>query len=240
MKKIKIFSVLLCGAMMASFTACESHSGNNTPTFDLKVDVEPIDLGLPSGTLWAPYNVGATAPEEFGDFFAWGETEPKEMYYGNNYEHGGSKYPENSECDTIFKYCLDSEMGVVDKKTVLEPQDDAAKVNWGGEWRMPTYREMQELVDNCTWESTTINGINGYKVTGKNSNSIFLPAAGLFSATVHAEPNYLGIYLSSVLDGEWSGSSYALWAAYGEDGYVEVSGLDRSVGASVRPVCSKK
>ncbi len=251
MKKSSIFGALLCGAMLVGFTACENgnepnndgsgdNSGNNTPTFDLKVDVEPVDLGLPSGTLWAPYNVGATAPEEFGSYFAWAETEPKENYSGNNYKYGTGSG--ESYIDSFTKYCVESDMGTVDGKTKLEPIDDAATVNWGGDWRMPTNSELQELVDNCTWEWTTVNGSKGYKVIGKNGNSIFLPAAGIFQETGLEEANHLGLYLSSVLHGEWSGGSYTLWAAYYEDegGYIEVEGLDRGNGASVRPVCSPK
>ena len=134
---------------------------------------EYVDLGLPSGTLWATCNVGATKPEEYGDYFAWGETQPKETYNWSTY-----KWCRGSS-DTQTKYCTDSYYGTVDNKTTLDLSDDAARANWGGSWRMPTTEEQQELINNCTWTWTTQNGVNGYKVTSKsNGNSIFLPAAG--------------------------------------------------------------
>jgi hypothetical protein len=136
---------------------------------------ECVDLGLPSGTLWATCNVGADSPEEYGDYFAWGETAPKEYYFWNTYMWcNGSK-------DTMTKYCTDSsygDSGFTDDKTELDPDDDAAYVNWGPSWRMPSLEQQQELVDNCTWTWENSNGVNGYLVTGPNSNALFLPASG--------------------------------------------------------------
>ena len=131
-----------------------------------------VDLGLPSGTLWADRNVGADSPEAYGDYFAWGETEPKRAYTWYTYKWCQGDY------DTMTKYCTDSSCGTVDNKTVLDLEDDAAYVNMGTEWRMPSYDEQKELINKCTWIWTTQNGTNGYKVTGPNGNSIFLPAAG--------------------------------------------------------------
>ena len=131
---------------------------------------EWVDLGLPSGTLWATCNVGANAPEEYGDYFAWGETEPKEVYTWETYKWC------NGNKDTLTKYCGSD--GSVDNKTELDPEDDAAYVNWGPSWRMPTKEHQQELIDNCTWVWTTCNGVNGQLVTGPNGNTMFLPAAG--------------------------------------------------------------
>ena len=132
---------------------------------DTVVPFEPehVDLGL--SIMWATCNVGATKPEEYGDYFAWGETTPKEEYNTTTYQY----YDRSTGQYT--KYGSDS-------LTMLEPEDDAAHVNWGGEWRMPTKEEMNELIDKCTWTWTQYNGIDGYEVTGTNSNSIFLPAAG--------------------------------------------------------------
>jgi len=107
-----------------------------------------VDLGLPSGTLWATYNVGASKPEEYGDYFAWGETEPKEVYDWNTYKWG----------KIILKY--NSEDGL----TTLLPEDDAATANWGKEWRMPTTEEQRELVEECYWVWS--NGYNGSDVRG--------------------------------------------------------------------------
>lgn len=138
-------------------------------------DHEWVDLGLPSGTLWATCNVGINSPEDYGDYFAWGETTPKEYYYWNTYKWcNGSK-------NAMTKYCANSDYGYngfTDGKTELDLEDDAACVNWGPSWRMPSVEQQQELVDNCTWTWTTCDGVNGYLVAGPNGNTIFLPASG--------------------------------------------------------------
>ena len=117
---------------------------------------EWVDLGLPSGTKWATCNVGANSPEDYGDYFAWGETQPKGYYTKDSYNYNYTSNP-----------------------TTLSLYKDAAYTNWGIYWRMPTRAELEELIDNCTWNWTTQNGVKGYKVTSRtNGNSIFLPAAG--------------------------------------------------------------
>ena len=131
-----------------------------------------VDLGLPSGTIWASHNVGANSPEGKGDFFAWGETAPKE-----NYNWGTYKWSNHSNTK-LNKYCTDSVYGTVDNKTELDPEDDAAYVNWGPSWRIPTYDQLDELKMLCNWTWTMQKGVNGYLVTGPNGNSLFLPAAG--------------------------------------------------------------
>ena len=135
---------------------------------------EYVDLGLPNGTLWAKHNVGTNKPEGYGDYFAWGETEAKESYSGSTYKWAntvnGKMY--------YTKYNTNSANGDVDNLTELEPEDDAATVNMGSEWRMPTRDEVTELIENCTWEWTQLNGVPGYQITGPNGNSIFMPAAG--------------------------------------------------------------
>ena len=136
---------------------------------------EYVDLGLSSGTLWATCNVGASSPEEYGNYFAWGETEPKDEYSWSTYKWCEGSYT------TMTKYCIHTDYGYngfTDGKRSLELEDDAAYVNWGPEWRMPSLEEEKELVKNCTWTWTTINDVKGYQVTGPNGNSIFLPAAG--------------------------------------------------------------
>jgi hypothetical protein len=135
---------------------------------------EYVDLGLPTGTLWAKHNVGANKPEAYGGYFAWGETEPKESYTGGTYKWA---YTEDGKM-YYTKYNTNSANGEVDNKTELDPEDDSATVNMGSEWRMPTIDEITELIENCTWEWTKLNGVNGYQVTGPNGNSIFLPASG--------------------------------------------------------------
>ena len=134
---------------------------------------EYVDLGLPSGLLWATTNVGANRPEEIGSYFAWGETSPKSEYSWATY-----KYAYGLET-TLTKYCVDSSNGKVDYKEELEEQDDVATANWGRPWRTPTLSETQELITYCTWTLTNHNGVNGYSVTGTNGNSIFLPAGGV-------------------------------------------------------------
>ena len=121
-----------------------------------------VDLGLPSGTLWATCNVGASAPEEYGDYFAWGEITPKNIYDWSTY-----KWCNGSE-NSITKYCTNSEYGYNgfrDGKKQLDLEDDAAYVYWGSHWRIPTEDQLDELIDECTWTWTTQNGINGRMVT---------------------------------------------------------------------------
>ena len=136
---------------------------------------EWVDLGLPSGTLWATCNVGASAPVQYGDYFAWGETAPKDYYGWSTYKWC------NGRESTLTKYCFDSSYGYngfTDGKTELDPEDDAAYVNWGPSWRMPTFEQLYELYEKCTSVWTTQNGVNGRLFTGPNGNTLFLPAAG--------------------------------------------------------------
>jgi len=137
-----------------------------------QVNHEYVDLGLPSGTLWATCNVGASSPEEYGDYFAWGETAPKNYYDWSTY-----KWCNGSE-NSLTKYCTRFDCGTVDNKTVLDPADDAAFANWGPAWRTPTKSQYGELQQKCTWVWKAVNGVGGYLVTGPNGNSIFLPPAG--------------------------------------------------------------
>ena len=192
---------------------------------------EYVDLGLPSGIKWATCNVGATTPEEYGDYFAWGETQPKDNYYWDSYKYCNGSY------DTMTKYCTYSYYGTVDNKTTLELTDDAAHVNWGGKWRMPTKAEQDELrsSSNCTWTWTTQNGVNGYKVTSKkNGNSIFLPAAGCRSYDNLSGAGSYGFYWSSSLG--TSDGYFAYRVSFGSS-YVDWYGYNRCNGQSVRAVC---
>lgn len=132
-----------------------------------------VDLGLPSGLKWATCNVGADEPWEYGDYFAWGETSPKRTYDWSTYKWC------NGSDRTLTKYCTRSDYGIVDNKTQLDLTDDAAYVNWGSGWRMPTIEEQEELRRGCTWTWMTLNGVRVCKVMSKtNGNCIFLPAAG--------------------------------------------------------------
>lgn len=197
-------------------------------------DYDYVDLGLPSGTLWADHNVGADNPEENGSYFAWGETEPKEVYTWDNYKFG--MYP------SITKYCIHSEHGTVDNITELEPEDDAASVNWGSGWQIPSEAQMEELLGGrCTiMEYITQNGVVGFKVTSKfNGNSIFLPAAGYYNYYDDTSLQYagtLGFYWSRSL---FSSSSTIAINRYFTPGSTSAFSTypSRSCGMSVRPVC---
>ena len=190
---------------------------------------ECVDLGLPSGLKWACCNVGASEPWEYGGYYAWGETEEKSNYTWKKY-----KWCNGSE-DSMTKYCTDSDYGRVDNKTVLDPADDVAHVKWGGSWRMPTLDEIRELVNRCNWQWTSLNGVNGYRVTGPNGNSIFLPAAGQRYRTGHLDRGTNGYYWSSSLY-----DPYYSYHAWGLDFYNDSHDWgvsDRYIGQSVRPVC---
>ena len=187
---------------------------------------EYVDLGL--SVKWATCNVGATKPEEYGDYFAWGEVEPKEEYNWSTYKWC------NGSDDTQTKYCTNSYYGTVDNKNVLESVDDAASVNWGGAWRMPTEVELIELRDNCTWTWTTQNGMKGYTVTGSNGNSIFLPAAGTRIDSSLNNTNSYGYYWSSSLRADYPYDAYDL-RFHSSTVYWDYS--CRGFGQSVRPVC---
>ncbi len=188
-----------------------------------------VDLGLPSGSLWADRNVGASSPEDYGDYFAWGETTAK-----TNYDWSTLKYCEDSDGNKFSKYNTQSKYGSVDNKTTLERSDDAATVNWGSDWCMPTQQQFQELNDNCTWTWATRNGKNGYEVIGKNGNSIFLPAAGYRNGTDHYSAGSYGNYWSSSLSTgtPCGGRNLGFYSGSVELDYWNY----RQYGRSVRPV----
>ena len=197
-------------------------------------DYEYVDLGLPSGLLWATCNVGANAPEGFGDYFAWGETASKDNYDWSTYQHC------NGSGSTLTKYCNDSSSGYngfTDILTTLLPEDDAATAIWGDALRMPTAEEWQELSDNTTVIWTTQNGVGGRLYTASNGNSIFLPAAGTHEGT--------GFYLAGSIGQYWSSSlnTYSPNEALGGPSfnsyqYFPVGGEERYYGLPVRPVRS--
>jgi hypothetical protein len=189
-----------------------------------------IDLGL--SVKWATYNIGATKPEEFGHYFAWGEIEPKDTVTVDNYKWMTSY-------DSYTKYCINSDLGNVDNKTILEAGDDAATVYWGEQWRMPTYEEQQEFMNNCTKTWTTQNGVNGYKVTGPNGNSIFLPAAGSRNGTTLSNVGASGNYWSSTpgdLNYHYNLAYCLDFDSGNQYKYMYMCSDDRDHGLSVRPV----
>ena len=187
-----------------------------------------VDLGLPSGLKWATCNVGANNPWEDGDYYAWGETEEKSTYNMSTYKWYNGSY------DSQTKYCIYSYCGTVDNNTTLDPEDDVAHVKWGGTWRMPTLDEQKELLNHCTWKWTTQNGVNGYKVTGLNGNSIFLPAAGYRNGTGLHDSGSDGEYWSSSLSER--GVCHAFFLSFNSSCYSSFNLCDRHLGHSVRPV----
>lgn len=180
-----------------------------------------VDLGL--SVKWATCNIGASSPEEYGDYFAWGETEPKEVYVWSTYKWC------NGSQNTLTKYCTNKEYGAVDNKITLELEDDAAHVNWGGEWRMPTKAELEELRTKCTWLPAKINGVSGREITGPNGNTLFLPYSGYCSE---------GKYPGGGTGHSWSSTSSAYNAyklVYSWDGYYVFADL-RCFGFTIRAV----
>ena len=218
-------------------TATSDESGNNdesgnssetTITTGTENGHVWVDLGL--SVKWATMNVGASSPEDYGSYFAWGETTTKSIYEWENYKYG------NGSVETLNKYNTRYSNGTVDRKTTLDLSDDAARQNWGGAWRMPTYDELEELRTQCSWTWITQNGVNGYKVTSKtNGSSIFLPAAG---------GRYDDVFDTGTDGYYWSSSLYTndCYAAYLLKFYSynvkwDDSNFYRQGGRSVRPVC---
>lgn len=191
---------------------------------------EWVDLGLPSGLKWATTNIGATSPEGYGDYFAWGEVTPKETFTQKNYQFfDGSDY-------TNYHYQKD-------KKTILEDIHDAAYVNWGSSWRMPTDVECKELLDNCTWTQDELNSVIGYKVTGPNGKSIFLPQAGAIGERGNLYDKEKGHYWSSSISyvsvGNYREYAYELYTSISQDPgmtWYYYSNTCRYYGYSIRPV----
>ena len=187
---------------------------------------EYVDLGLPSGTLWATCNVGAEKPEDYGLYFAWGETKgytgdtsDGRLFNWDNYKWGKK--------DALTKYTGS------DGKAELYDADDAATANWGGKWRMPTLNEIYELLDNTTHKWVTQNGVNGRLFTAANGNSIFLPASGYRSGRYLVEVGSVGYYWSSLL--YESRPAYAFFLYFLSDNADRDYG-NRCYGKSVRPV----
>ena len=213
----KIFYLVALVAISLLFVQCEQNElGKSSGKHN---GHEYVDLGLPSGLKWATCNVGANSPEEYGYYFAWGETTTKADYRWSNYKYGTR--------DNLTKY------NGSDNKTTLDPEDDVATANWGGTWRMPTREEQDELREKCTWVWTTQNGVNGYKVTGPNGNSIFLPAAGYMDGGTLLSAGSYGNYWSSSLNTGNPGSAYYVF--FRSDRVSRPSDVC-VLGQSVRPV----
>ncbi len=191
---------------------------------------EYVDLGLPSGTLWATCNLGASCPEEYGDYFAWCETVPKDEYTYENYkwwyfDENGYRY--------ISKYNTRSNFGPIDNKTEMEPEDDAARMNIGTSWCIPSLDQVVELVNSCTWQWTQRNGVNGHLVTGPNGNTMFLPAAGYRDGSSLEYVGTYGIYWSRSLYSYLPDRAYCL---YFDSQYWDSEDFGRFYGYVIRAV----
>ena len=220
---------------------------------------EYVDLGLTSGLKWAACNVGASKPGEYGDYFAWGDTKP---YYEagtaqndpptwktgkeDGYDWSSYKYRVSGDGSwagggfniTFNKYCTDGSYWEstepMDNKTVLDPEDDAARENWGGKWRMPTDDDWTELITECDWTWTTLNGVKGSLFTSnKNSKTLFLPAAGSRDVTDIGGTGSDGYYWSSSLDTD---DPFNACYVYFDSSEVITFYDYRCCGFSVRPV----
>lgn len=201
---------------------------------------QAVDLGLPSGVKWATCNIGASKPEDHGDYFAWGETEPNRKNHVDKYNSWAIyKWCKGTET-SMSKYCAQSAYGKKDGKTTLEASDDAATQLWGKSWRMPTRDDITELIKKCKWTKTKLNGVKGFEVKGPNGKTIFLPMAGLFSdeddySIVHEGTD--AYYYTSSLGQKYSNEACYLYFEYEEgatSGGVEEDW--RFFQYSIRPV----
>ena len=231
---IKAFPMVAILLMLAMFGSCQKDdevifvgNGSTSGTTGTENGYGYVDLGL--SVKWATCNVGANNPEDYGDYFAWGEVEPKDYYDWSTYKYC------NGSSKSLTKYNTSSSYGTVDNNTQLELSDDAARANWGGSWRMPTDAEWTELYEQCTWTWTTQNGVYGRKVTSKtNGSSIFLPAAGIRYDSLLDDAGRFGDYWSSSLYADYPNDA---WYVYFDFGNVSRDGSYRYYGRSVRPVC---
>jgi hypothetical protein len=197
---------------------------------------EAVDLGLPSGVKWASFNLGATAPEDYGDYYAWGENNSGESFGASTYRWA-SEEAYSLGGYKVTKYCPSNKAtlwggsGNPDGKSLLDEEDDAAHSLLGGNWRTPTIIEWEELFQSCTWEWVSRKG---YRVTSKtNSNSIFLPAAGYWDGSYSATVGPTGTYMSSSL---YEDDPRFMWCAHFNADFHAKSTHERYDGLSVRPV----
>lgn len=187
-----------------------------------------VDLGLPSGTKWATCNVGANTPTEYGEYFAWGETKPKSYYKTQK----NSTWMAVEASDIKAKHVIDGIKDTIRPSVGhLNAKYDAATANWGEAWRMPTVDELNELKIHCQWDWTILKGINGFKVTGSNGNSIFLPAAGYLFPDPLSVGEVCSYWSSSLSDGNLTS-----FCIYVHTRCFNLFAVNRNTGSSIRPV----
>ena len=209
---------------------------------------EYVDLGLPSGVLWATCNVGATVPGNPGLYFAWGETKGYTSDISDGHLFDISNYKWCNGWRNITKYCTDSSFGTVDNKRVLDLEDDAAYANWGGTWRMPTDAEINELIQHTSIKHSVQDGIDGYTVTSwRNGKSIFFPCGGFRENNTLQYCSGQNIYPRVYL---WSSTLYVSspdcasvviinYNGYYDETHFSSTNWQREDGIPVRPVRSK-
>ncbi len=232
-KLTKTISAIMLTVVVCLAAGCTKDNGGNG-TYK---GHDYIDLGLPSGTMWATCNVGAENTEGYGDYFAWGETQPKAAYTDSNYIYSKGGY------DQFTKYCTKPEFGFngfTDNLKTLQPSDDAATVNWGEGWRTPTINEWIELVTKCSYTFTTRNGVNGCVFTGRNGNSIFLPVRGRIGGDKSSIEDDIGNYWSNSLNKGWPVYAKGFQFIIGFDDCDIYNDFSRCAGYSVRPVRASK
>lgn len=219
---------MAAGLVLGMFLPIHGSGASSQPT----ADEGWVDLGLPSGNLWANCNVGASQPDEKGDFYAWGETAKKSSYAWNNYAHGKAE-------KRLTKYCTRSAYGrngFVDKMVQLQPADDIATQNDSCAV-LPTKADWEELIDHTRAEWTKLNGVSGMRLTAENGNSIFLPAAG---SSANKENSLFGFYWSSTLIEDCPSDAFEFCFRYYKDAQGQVATFvkneKRFYGFSIRPV----
>lgn len=205
---------------------------------------EWVDLGLPSGLKWATCNIGATSPEEDGDYFAWGDTKPyytslnplkwkegkEKGYCCNNYKYGEG----SNNFKSLIKYNTKADLGVVDDRKVLSNTDDAAFVNWGDNWRMPNQKECEELANMCKWSEIEVKGKKVIQATGPNGKTLIFPISQVFLDKSRYDRDYFEIWTRD-LDSDpsfaksFKGDANSAYTSFG----------NREYGLVIRPVFSK-
>ena len=220
---ISLLSILSFALLISSCKEQSSHNGH-----------EYVDLGL--SVKWATCNVGAQTPEDYGDYYAWGETEPKDFYFWDTYKYCDGTY------NSLTKYTDGAygKDGFSDNKSVLDPEDDVAHVKWGGNWRIPTKDELEELRTKCTWTSTTLNGVKGYSVTsnvdGYTDRSIFLPATGMRIRQWTLSTDTIGRFWGNSIEID-DDSDEAVYLDFNFSRGPGRFSIIRCLGQCVRPVC---
>ena len=224
----KLFFLLVMGFSLCVVQACSDDDDEDCMLDNGNLLIsghEAVDLGL--SVKWATCNVGAFLPEDYGGYYAWGETKEKSDYILDTYKW----YDSEKRIYTKYNENKDGK-----RKTVLDPSDDAATLEWGPKWRMPTVKEVKELVEECTWKWTIHNSVSGYEILGPSGNTIFLPAVSDRYGTDINDCGSYGCYWSATLVEDYCDRAYDLY--FNEDNnYWYYS--RRDYGRAVRPVTER-